>query len=162
MSISEQLLSIVLRSAKAAGLSQRALAKTAALAPETVSRAKTRPTIDLDTLHALASAVNLELVLLPKEPTATKPARTSSLADPKWGLAWSNRNASAQALVGAALAQGSFTAILEAVLEHGMPFVREQWASVCASKDAAPKPKIQPYVTRMLDNIEAGVSHAAP
>ncbi len=160
MPIANQLLSVVLSTAKAAGLDQRALAKASGRTPETISRAKTRSTIDLDTLEALASAAGLQLVLRPLGPPAAAVARTSSLADPKWGLAWSNRDASAQALVGNALMRGAFTAILEAALEYGMPFVREQWSLLCASGQVAPKSPVRGYIADMLDNIEKGFAHA--
>lgn len=161
MSISEKLLSEILASAKASGVNQRDLARASGRAPETVSRAKKRAAIELDTLEALASAAGLKLVLQPMHVAASIACAESSLAAPEWGLAWSNKRASVKALVTNSLLRGSFTAVLEAVLEHGMPFVRNQWAFICASQDMAPKPKIRGYTANMLNNIEKGLQDAS-
>lgn len=94
-------------------------------------------------------------------PLSTEPmpvtARNSPLADPKWGLAWSNPGASAEALVSKALLKGSFSALIEAVFAHGMPFVRAQWDKLCAFSDDAPTQRIHIYVENLLANIEEGL-----
>lgn len=106
----------------------------------------------MDTLDSLAS-------LRPSSSLAfTVP--NSPLAHPKWGLAWSNSHASAEALVSKALIKGSFVAVLEAVFYHGMPFVQNQWDKVCAS-DEAPSQRIHDYVETMLADINEGIRRAA-
>lgn len=160
MSTCAALLSDIIQTARKVGLDQNALAKAAGVTPETISRAKKRSTIDLVTLDALARASGLQVNLTPLDPP-TPGARNSPLADPRWALAWSNPDASAEALVSKALLKGAFTAILEAVLAHGMPFVRDQWGKVCACRDDAPGQRIQDHVNTMLGNIEKGLSRVA-
>ena len=66
MSVSTNLLSTVLNAARDAGRDQMTLAKVAGVAPETISRAKRRTTMDVATLNALAMAVGLKLTLIPQ------------------------------------------------------------------------------------------------
>lgn len=79
----------------------------------------------------------------------------SPLADPKWGLAWSNSAISDEALVRNALARGSFLAILEGAAYYGLDFIRTQWSAMC--KDDPPmSAKYRDYVENMLRNIDTG------
>ena len=150
----------VLRANKATGVDQRTLAARAGVAPETISRAKKQGHLDIRTLAALARASGMELCLRPLAPeTAVPIKRRSSLADPVWGLAWSNPNLSDEVLVRNALAKGTFLVILEAVLEHGMAFVRTQWNLMLRS-DEPPSLQVQSNVRRILGNIERGISNA--
>lgn len=163
MSISQSLVDTVLHAAQAQGLDQIRLARRAGLRAETVSRAKHRGTIDLGSLQALAQAVGLELSLRPRPDTSPLPAtgqrstgQRSPLADPKWGLAWSNPDAPAEALVRNALAHGNFDLLLQAVLGHGMDTVRTQWRQVAPTLPSRARQEVE----RKLRNIEQGLNDA--
>lgn len=159
MTTTHNLITRVLESARSNGIDQKQLAKRAGVRPETISRAKKRATMDVSTVGDLARAAGLELTLVPmaQEPQPTTPR--SPLADPKWGLAWSNAAISDQALVRNALIKGAFSAILEAEIFHGPEFVRSQWQAICKTGEGI-SPKGRAYVERMLNNIEAGLADA--
>lgn len=165
MSINQSLLTQVLCAAKVAQLDQARLAHAAGVAPETISRAKKRGTIDLSTLQALAQAAGLTLTLsgsaAPAPAVLKEPIRRSSLADPSRGLAWSNAAISNEALVRNALKNGSFNLVLEAVLEHGLPFVQKQWALMRSDADVGLSARALADISRKLANIERGLRHAA-
>jgi hypothetical protein len=63
--VSSDLLNKVLNTARDAGSDQITLARVAGVAPETISRAKKRKTMDVATLNALAMAAGLKLTLTP-------------------------------------------------------------------------------------------------
>lgn len=160
MSTPATLLNQVITAAQAAGMGQAALARSAGLAPETISRAKKRGTIDLASIEALANAAGLTLALAPLSPpsevaTAQPPAR-SPLADPKWGLAWSNSAASNEALIRNALAKGSMVILMEAVKAHGLAEVLEQWVATQATL----KPSARAEVERKLKHIQEAFTNA--
>jgi transcriptional regulator with XRE-family HTH domain len=164
MSIDQSLLSQVIEAARTAQLDQAHLAHAAGVAPETISRAKKRGTIDLRTLQALAQAAGLTLTLSGSAPAPSVlvgPTRRSSLADPSRGLAWSNAAISDEALVRNALKKGSFNLVLEAVLEHGLPFVQRQWALMRSDSEVGLSARALVDISRKLANIERGLSHAA-
>lgn len=160
MGLETELLQTILGRASGSGISQLQLAERAALRPETISRAKKRGTIDLKSLDAMARAIGMRLQLVPAEPAVPPsgdlPNRQSPLADPKFGLAWSNRNASAEALVISAIRSGNYHLLLEAAAAHGMPLVRRQL------KVIGPKlrPAAREEVERQLRNIERGFADA--
>jgi len=80
----------------------------------------------------------------------------SPLADPKWGLAWSNAVIDHRTLIRNALAKGGFMLLLEAVKAHGLEEVLTQWGKVKSEL----KPRVQTEVERQLRNIQEGVSRA--
>lgn len=160
MSIANDLLAQILATAQQAGLDQVQLARAAGLAPETISRAKRRGTMDLASIDALAKAAGLQIGLAPtSKPRAVSvptPPTRSPLADPKWGLAWSNTAIDTQVLIRNALAKGGLLLLLEAVKAHGLPEVLAQWAKVKPGL----KPRTQAEVERQLRNIQRGASLA--
>jgi hypothetical protein len=81
----------------------------------------------------------------------------SALADPNLGLAWSNPDMPPEVLVRKALHHGAFHLLLHAVLEHGAPFVRQQWAVLLSDVDAAPSARARAEVERKLRNIDRGL-----
>lgn len=126
-----KLLQQVLASAVASGVDQKQLASEAGLKPESLSRAKKRPDMGLNTLSRLASVVGLEVVLVPSRnavaPFRKKtPPRQASLAAPHFGLSWSNPSADEGALLRNALVKARFDAILESAAVDGVDFVRQQ------------------------------------
>ncbi len=154
MSIYAELLNTVIAIAAQRGLDQRQLAQRADIRPETISRAKKRGTVDLTTLQRLAQAAELELTLRPLKGTGA--ISNSPLAQPRFGLAWSNPNASAEALVSNALKKGHYHLLLQAAAAHGLAFVHEQLHAMAPA--LAPKSKQE--VLRKLSNIEKGFSNA--
>ena len=161
MTIVTQLLTDVLIAARAQGMDQKSVARYAGIAPETISRAKKRQTIEIETVSKLANVVGLTLTLTPTVQNEWTPASpVSPLADPKWGLAWSNPAISDEALVRNALARGGFLAILEGAAYYGMGFIRAQWSAMCKD-DSQVTAKNRAYVEGMLRNIETGFSNAA-
>jgi hypothetical protein len=162
MSISTDLMQKVLDKAKAAGLGQGALAHAAGVAPETLSRAKKRDTMDLATLAALAGVAGMEICLKPSVGVGMKQALPkSSLADPSWGLAWSNPNVSNEVLVRNALLRGGYSAVLQAVLDCGMDFVQAQWALMNRPGQEGLTRAARENIPRMLKNIAKGLDRAA-
>ncbi len=166
----------ILAAAQAKGLRQRDLASIARVRAESISRAKRRSNIDFKTLRALAAAVGLEIFLEPfgaaghgqacaATQLATEPPRPgqrSTLADPQWGLAYSNAGAPAQALVRNALIKGSYDAILEAVMAHSLAGVEQEWQSLRgAPHDPGLSGLRLANVERMLRNIRTGIELAA-
>ncbi|WP_137917711.1 hypothetical protein [Hydrogenophaga sp. 2FB] len=141
-------------------MDQAQLARVAGLAPETISRAKSRGTMDLASIDALAKAAGLQIGLAPiakPRPVMVKATSTRSpLADPKWGLAWSNAAIDHKTLIRNALAKGGFLLLLEAVKAHGLEEVLAQWGKVKSEL----KPRMQTEVERQLHNIQKGISRA--
>lgn len=168
MSITQSLLEQIITTARSAGMDQLTLASRAGVAAETISRAKKRGTIDLTTLAALAQACGLNLALTPASPVmpgaeqipATPVIKRSSLADPARGLAWSNPAMSNDALVRNALYRGSLDLVVEAVLEHGLVFVRQQWAFMLADQELPVSARLREDIDRKLANIERGLEQA--
>lgn len=154
MSINAELLNKILLTASQQGLDQARLAARAKVRPETISRAKKRGTVDLDTLESLAEAVGLQLTMQPLKVSTEAP--TSPLAHPRYGLAWSNPNATAEALVCNAIKNGNFYLLLESVSTYGLDFVRRQFDSMASSLRLKSRAEIQ----RKLANIEKGFACA--
>jgi transcriptional regulator with XRE-family HTH domain len=167
MSIALSLLDQVIDAAKAASMDQARLAQAAGIAPETLSRAKKRGSMDLHTLQALAQAAGLALTLSAKAHAASAvvaPAassRRSTLAEPAYGLAWSNASMSHEVLVRNALLKGTYHLVLEAVMAHGLPFVQQQWTLMQADPDVPLSVRARQDVSRKLRNIERGMRDAA-
>lgn len=100
------------------------------------------------------------LVLLSSHTVRAMQSKRTSLADPSRGLAWSNRQVSDEVLVRNALQHGAYYLVLDAVLEFGLAFVRQQWALMLADDDAAPSSRAQADIERKLTNIERGLREA--
>ena len=171
MSSVPQLLTLVLEAARQADMDQLGLAAAAGVAPETLSRAKKRGTIDLATLQALASVVGLSLSLEsaaaadPPGPPSRRArkmtvAGRAALSHPSRGLAWSNPAVSDEVLVRNALKRGSFHLLLDATLGYGLPFVREQWDLIRSDVGLGLSGRTQTEIARKLDNIERGLRDA--
>lgn len=156
MRTSGQLLNSILATAREAGLDQAALARAARLSPESISRAKRRPSMDLSTLSALADAAGMEIQVVPKQP------HPSPLAHPSWGLAWSNPDhISTIALIQGALLKGNFALVLEACAAHGLDRVQAEWAALRQDAERPLSPALVAHVNRQLANIAKGTSLAS-
>lgn len=156
------LLEEVLAAARGRGIDQRGLARAAGVAAETISRAKRRGNIELRTLAALAAAAGMQLRVEPAARSRQQgdaPPR-STLADPKWGLAWSNQQMGVRGLVTNALLKGDYDAILEAVTQHGMALVQGQWQELKETRPARVSKRTVASVDRMLRNITRGFARA--
>lgn len=161
MSLAQGLLNQILLAAQSRGMDQASLAKAAGLSRETISRAKKRGTIDLASIEALANVTGLSLSLSSaseSSPAIEHPGATkaSPLADPKWGLAWSNSAIASETLIRSALLKAGFAVLLEAVKAHGLEEVLRQWAVVGPTMKATPRAEVE----RKLKNIEMGIKHA--
>lgn len=86
--------------------------------------------------------------------------KRSPLADPKFGLVWSNSSVSDEVLVRAAIKHGAFHLLLEAALHHGLPFVEQQLALMMEDEDAALTDECEAEVRRKLRNIQRGIAQA--
>lgn len=84
----------------------------------------------------------------------------SPLADPSFGLPWSNRLAPNDVLVRAAIKHGAFHLFLEAVLGHSLKFVEQQLAILQADEDAALPDRALAEVRGKLANIGRGLATA--
>lgn len=87
-------------------------------------------------------------------------ARRSPLADPKFGLAWSNSSISDEVLVRAAIKHGAFHMLLEAAMHHGMQFIEMQLDLMLADEDVALSDRAQAEIRRKLANIKHGIAAA--
>ena len=152
-SLSVQLLQQVLKAAYAHGVDQARLAEEAGLKPETISRAKKRVDMGLNTIARLASVVGLQLVLQPA-PTL----RAAPLSKARFGLAWSNPGAQEGVLLRKALLQGRFDAILEAAAQDGVPFVRRHLKELRESGDLGEGQSVK--LERIVKSIERGFADA--
>ncbi len=164
-SLSVQLLQQVLKAAQARGVDQACLAEEAGLKPETISRAKKRVGMELNTIARLASVVGLQVVLqpvpVPAKTDETQHAPTvsaSPLSKARFGLAWSNPGAQEGPLLRKALLQGRFDAILEAAAHDGVPFVRRQMQQLRESGDLSAD--LNAKLERLLKSIERGFADA--
>ena len=161
---SSALLNDVLVAARGKGLDQGALARAARVAPETISRAKTRGNIELKTLTALAEAAGVELrvqaVAAPPGAGGGRQQQRASLADPRWGIAWSNPDMDAGALITNALLKGAYGAILEAAAAYGIDRVRGRWGQVKGARPARMSKQARASVERILGNIAKGFARA--
>lgn len=155
-----RLLKQVLVTAEEQGIGQAQLAERAGLKPETVSRAKKRSDMELGTLESLAGAVGLQVVLQPK--TVSEPRQRAradaTLAQPRFGLAWSNRHADESVLLRNALVQGRFEAIVESAAKDGMPFVKSELKRLLVSGNISTSAAAK--VDAMLASIGRGFAQA--
>lgn len=88
------------------------------------------------------------------------PVRRSPLANPKFGLAWSNSSASNEVLVRAAIKHGAFHLLLEAVLGHGIQFVEGQLALMLSDEEVSLSSRAKAELRRKLANIKRGLAAA--
>lgn len=154
-----QLLKPILQAARQQGLDQAGLAKAAGLSAESISRAKRRPSMDLSTLASLAEAAGMEIRVEPQRtrPPSSSPKIHQGLADPAWGLAWSNpEGISETALIRAALRRGNFAVVLEACAAHGTERVTAEWREMTRPSESEPGQALVSQVERILRNIRQG------
>lgn len=85
-----------------------------------------------------------------------KPA--AALAHPKFGLAYSNRNAKEDVLLRNALLQGRFDAILESAAVDGIDFVKTNLENL--KQRGSLKSKQVTKLERMIKSIEKGFQQA--
>lgn len=85
----------------------------------------------------------------------------SPLADPSWGLAWSNPDGiSTSALIQNALLKGGYALILEACKAHGLGRVQADWRTLCESGEPRVPPWLIEEVGRQIRNIGIGLAKA--
>jgi transcriptional regulator with XRE-family HTH domain len=165
------LLEQIVNAAKKAGIDQASLAGKAKLAPETLSRSKKRSSMQVQTLAALAKAAGLELTLTQAQPKNVPvfPAPDARhrrslplppLSSPGWGLSWSSRSPTPEALVRNALKKGNYAPILQAVLEYGAPFVQTQLEAARKTRELPEPGASGNELDKMLSNIRRGISLA--
>lgn len=149
-------LDAVLAFARAQGVDQKSLATRAGIRAETITRAKSRRTVEWETVRVLADAAGLDLQVLAMPRRAVD--ERSSLADPRLKLAWSNPDASTTTLIAKAIERRSFDLILRAAAEHGIDMV----ASVAQRlrEEQAVPPQTLSYADRALRNIAIGAHRA--
>ncbi|MGB4117840.1 MAG: helix-turn-helix transcriptional regulator [Polaromonas sp.] len=170
----QSFINAIINQAAAKGISQKALAASAGVPPETLSRMKRRPSVRAGALERLALGAGLRLALVgvadvdlarpAVQPRMPSPAN-SPLASPlpftqKYRqLVWSNPDAPAEVFVRQALLKPDFSVLLDAATEFGLDFVDAQWAVLMAegSKEAA---RARPATERTLRNIRSGYEQA--
>ena len=171
----EILLTTIIKQAAAKGISQKALAASAGIPQETLSRMKRKPSVRAQALERLAKGAGLRLTLVDAgaasvglagaPPTTDKADTASALISPlpfkqKYRqLVWSNPDAPAEVFVRQALLKPDFSVLLDAATEFGLAFVDEQWAVLVAegSKEAV---RALPATGRTLRNIRYGYEQA--
>lgn len=151
-------LDAVLAVARAQRMDQKSLAARAGVRPETVTRAKSRGTIDWPTLHALADAAGLDLRVLAVPRRA--PGERSGLADPRLKLAWSNPDAPTATLIAKAIERRSYDLILRAAWEHGIDTVAGLAQQL--RDERALRPQVLDFADKALRNIAIGAARAQP
>ncbi len=144
------------------GLTQKALARSAGVPEETLSRAKRRDGASLGVVEALAQAAGARVcvVPLPSQASGALLSDEAAFVARNRHLAWSNPDASSETLLRQALAKAEFLAILDASVAFGLERVEREWALLKAS-DAAPALRVAPVTDRILRNIHAGFQQAA-
>lgn len=172
----QSLINTIINQAAAKGISQKALAASARVPPETLSRMKRRPSVRAGVLERLALGAGLRLSLVGvgvAEADLARPAVQPRTASPlnspvvsplpftqKYRhLVWSNPDAPAEVFVRQALLKPDFSVLLDAAIEFGLDFVDAQWAVLMAegSKEAV---RAKPATERTLRNIRGGYEQA--
>jgi len=174
----QTLINTIIAQAAARGISQKALAASAGVPAETLSRMKRRPPVRAGVLERLALGAGLRLALVGVDAgvagtgTADAGAADAGLArlaaqplaplpfTQKYRqLVWSNPDAPAEVFVRQALLKPDFTVLLDAATEFGLGFVDAQWALLVAegSKEAA---RARLATERTLRNIRVGYEQA--
>lgn len=175
----QSFINIIINQASTKGISQKALAASAGVPPETLSRMKRRPSARAGALERLALGAGLRLALvdagvpdlglgLVTDPLLSSPtplptplnAHSSLPFTQKYRqLAWSNPNAPAEVFVRQALLKPDFSVLLDAAVEFGLDFVEAQWAVLMAegSKEAV---RARSATERTLRNIRGGYEQA--
>lgn len=81
----------------------------------------------------------------------------SPLSDPRFGLAWSNRDAAIRALIEAALLTGTFYLILEAVHAHGIEEVDSVFCEMKADDTNPISEKLRTRIDKAIGNIKKAI-----
>ena len=149
-------LETVLANARDLGLDEVALAAKAHVSPDAMTQAKNGGPIDWETVVLLAQAVDLDLAVIAVPRSYS--AKRSSLADPRFGLAWSNPDAPTDALIARAIERGAFDLILRAAHEHGIAQVAEVLARMREEGDTMESTLA--FAERALRNIAIGAEQA--
>ncbi len=172
----QALINTIISQAAAKGISQKALAASAGVPPETLSRMKRKPSVRAGVLERLALGAGLRLALVTDvdaDADLARPAVQPRMASPlnsavasplpftqKYRqLVWSNPDAPAEVFVRQALLKPDFSVLLDAATEFGLDFVDAQWAVLMAegSKEAV---RARPATERTLRNIRVGYEQA--
>lgn len=170
----QSLINTIINQAAAKGISQKALAASAGVPPETLSRMKRRPSVRAGVLERLALGAGLRLALVgvadadlarPAAQPRLPPPPNSPVVSPlpftqKYRqLVWSNPDAPAEVFVRQALLKPDFSVLLDAATEFGLDFVDAQWAVLMTegSKEAV---RARPATERTLRNIRGGYEQA--
>ena len=166
----QTLINTIIAQAAARGISQKALAASAGVPAETLSRMKRRPPVRAGVLERLAlvgvdagvaataaadaGAADAGLARLAAQPLEPLPFTQKYRQ-----LVWSNPDAPAEVFVRQALLKPDFTVLLDAATEFGLGFVDAQWALLIAegSKEAA---RARLATERTLRNIRVGYEQA--
>lgn len=161
----QTLISTIIDQAAAKGISQKALAASAGVPPETLSRMKRKPSVRSQALERLAKGAGLRLTLVDAGAAGARASSQSAPVAPlpfkqKYRqLVWSNPDAPAEVFVRQALLKPDFSVLLDAATEFGLAFVDEQWAVLVAegSKEAV---RALAVTGRTLRNIRYGFEQA--
>lgn len=153
------LITQIVETAHAQGISQKALALRAGIPEETISRAKKRGSARLNVVELLARAAGTAIGLVGRAPY--RGSRAGGDFRNKYGvaLAWSNASASNAILVRRALVKPRFQMLLDAALEFGLDKLSAEWERLKAegSSDAL---KASPVTERILGHIHRGYQQA--
>ncbi|MEX1166323.1 MAG: hypothetical protein WEK74_05550 [Hydrogenophaga sp.] len=115
--------------------------------------------MDLSTLAALAEAAGMEIRVEPQRTqlAGASPKIHQRLADPAWGLAWSNpEGISEKALIRAALRRGNFAVVLETCAEQGTDRMAAEWHEMTRLSAPELGQALVAQVERILRNIRQG------
>lgn len=159
--MSDGLLQTLLAESDRRGMSQKSLAASAGITPETLTRAKKRGGASLDVIEALAGALDFRLELRPagEQPGHVTHAAPESFRGRHRHLIWSNPDASDEVLIRRALLESRFTTLLDAAVEFGIEQLDTQWQLLLA-EDAPDTHRAAPTVDRILRHIHAGNDQA--
>lgn len=132
-----------------------ALARVAGVAPETISRIRTRDTADFNTVARLAAAAGLELALVPARAAPPETNSKSAALGLQFPYDWSNPGMDDETLIGRVIEKNRFTDVARICKHYGLLKV----VSTATKLRLSGRTDIQ----RTFDNIRAGFGlNAAP
>lgn len=152
-----ELLTTILETGRAQGLSQKVVATRAGVPEETLSRMKGRQSIKTDVLQKLADVVGMQLSLTPSSPKIVKsPSPRQPFVQKYKTLVWSNPEAPVDVFIRKALLRPDFSVLLDAADEFGVSKLQTEWRMLLEEGSVEAQRAAQ-TTTRMLTHMGAKV-----
>lgn len=154
--IPSSLIEKVITAAKSRGMTQKALAAAAGIAPEVLSRLKKKPV--KSSLEKLVDAAGVHLEVLPGTKSVLSIHHKyagATFRERHPTLVWSNPDAGDQVYIQRALLRPEFSVLLDAAVEFGLAKVEAEWASL-STEGSDEVTHSRSTTERILKNIRYG------